>query len=57
LEEEEISVAETIVLPSKNTSDRLDFTRNWLTSGGSDMSGWAESGGGGENSVPKVGKK
>uniref|UniRef100_A0A915NE12 Uncharacterized protein n=1 Tax=Meloidogyne javanica TaxID=6303 RepID=A0A915NE12_MELJA len=53
LEEEEISVAETIVLPSKNTSDRLDFTRNWLTSGGSDMSGWAESGGGGENSVPK----
>nr|CAD2126151.1 unnamed protein product [Meloidogyne enterolobii] len=26
LEEEEISVAETIVLPSKNTSDRLDFT-------------------------------
>uniref|UniRef100_A0A915MDR5 Uncharacterized protein n=1 Tax=Meloidogyne javanica TaxID=6303 RepID=A0A915MDR5_MELJA len=53
LEEEEISVAETIVLPSKNTSDRLDFTRNWLTSGGSDMSGWAESGGGGENSLPK----
>lgn len=51
LEEEEVSVAETIVLPSKNTSDRLDFTRNWLTNDG--QSGWTESSGGGENSVPK----
>ncbi|KAF7638117.1 hypothetical protein Mgra_00002345 [Meloidogyne graminicola] len=62
-EEEEISVAETIVLPSKNTSDRLDFTRNWLTSGGSDMVGWAEGRGGegerGEeySSILKVGNK
>jgi hypothetical protein len=37
---EDIEVAETIVLPSKNTADRLDFTRNWLAKG--DVGTWAE---------------
>lgn len=38
---EEVDIAETIVLPSKNTADRLDFTRNWLASG--DVRTWADS--------------
>lgn len=33
-------VAETIVLPTKNTADRLDFTKHWLTGG--EISVWAE---------------
>ena len=41
-QEEDVDVAETIVLPSKNTADRLDFTKSWLASGG-DVRTWAES--------------
>lgn len=33
-------MAETIVLPTKNTADRLEFTKHWLTSG--EVSVWAE---------------
>jgi hypothetical protein len=40
-EEEDVDVAETIVLPSKNTADRLDFTKHWLAGG--DVRSWAES--------------
>ena len=35
----DIDVSETIVLPSKNTSDRLDFTQKWLAN---DIKSWAE---------------
>lgn len=39
------------------THTSIRFYMKLVNCGGSDMSGWAESGGGGENSVPKVGKK
>ncbi|KAI1717839.1 hypothetical protein Ddc_09689 [Ditylenchus destructor] len=35
----DVEVSETIVLPSKNTSDRLDFTRQWLVD---DIKSWAD---------------
>lgn len=35
----DIEVSETIVLPSKNRSDRLDFTQKWLAN---DIKSWAD---------------
>uniref|UniRef100_A0A915DHR7 Uncharacterized protein n=1 Tax=Ditylenchus dipsaci TaxID=166011 RepID=A0A915DHR7_9BILA len=35
----DVEVSETVLLPSKNTSDRLDFTRKWLVD---DIKSWAD---------------
>uniref|UniRef100_A0A914IAI6 Uncharacterized protein n=1 Tax=Globodera rostochiensis TaxID=31243 RepID=A0A914IAI6_GLORO len=36
----DVDVAETIVLPTKNSADRLDFTKHWLQGG--EVSVWAQ---------------
>lgn len=38
-EASDVEVTETIVLPSKSTAERLDFTRQWLVD---DIKSWAD---------------
>ncbi|CAD5207795.1 unnamed protein product [Bursaphelenchus okinawaensis] len=52
VESGDVEVTETIVLPSKNTSERLDYTRKWLQD---DIKTWVDKPGNVNNQLRRVG--